>query len=140
MTLSMTYQIESQPIRETLSRITRKRLPEFRQRLVEKVLEQTLQQVVSRHPVETGRARDAWLNAAEHLRGAGSGQSVDASSQQTNDQDRTLLEVTNQVDYVVFLENGTSRMRPHHMVHRAMAETPSMISHIATQLFKEVTA
>ena len=126
--ISVHYQIEQQPLEQKLSEIRSRATANFRRRLVQEVLERTVQKVIDRHPVDTGRARDAWKSAI---------QQAGTKSNILNDQHRTTAEVTNHVDYVVFLEEGTRRMRPYHMVSRSLAEVPLYLSQLTGQLFNE---
>lgn len=138
MTISLSIQLESGPIEESLSDLQKRRTPRFRQQLTTRVLEQIVERVAARHPVETGRARAAWIDAVSQIRNGMGGNSKDARADQTDEADRTTAEVTNEVDYVVFLENGTRRMQPRHMVGRAMAEASAIVAQSSMELFREL--
>jgi hypothetical protein len=138
MTIELEMQIEKTLLQESLEDLQQRRTPRFRQRLTQRVLEQVVDRVVARHPVETGRARDAWLSAASQTRTGTSGNTNDAQSDRTEDADRTSVEATNEVDYVVYLENGTRRMRPFHIVRRALAESPLIVAQTADELAGEL--
>ena len=138
MTITLSIQIESGPIQESLDDLQHQTVPRFRQQLAHGVMERIVDRVVARHPVETGRAREAWISAANQIRDGRGESSKDARSRQTDDTDHTAVEVTNEVDYVVFLENGTRRMRPRNLVGRAMAEASTILAQISLELFREL--
>jgi len=130
MMIRLNYQFDQQSLENKLTEIRNFGASNFRRRLVQEVLKRTVQRVIDRHPVETGRARDAWGNALLQV-------GTDGTSNSLHGRDHTSAQVTNEVDYVVFLEKGTRRMRPHLMVSRSLAEVPLYLSQLSEQLFKE---
>jgi len=138
MTIELRVRVDGSLLQESLEDLRKRRTPRFRQKLTQRVLEQVVERVVARHPVETGRARDAWLSALSQIRSGTSGNSKDARSDRTDERDRTSVEVTNEIDYVVYLENGTRRMHPFHMVGRAMSESPAIVVQSSLELFGEL--
>lgn len=138
MTLSFRIQLDSRPLQEALSNLQKRRTPRFRQQLTARVLEQIVERVVAHHPVETGRARAAWIDAVSQIRNGTGGNSQDSRANRTDEADRSTVEVTNEVDYVVFLENGTRRMQPRHMVGRAMSEASAIVGQTSIELFREL--
>jgi len=137
MIVDIQFQPEQRALLDRLTHLRQKQITRFRDRLTTTVLEAVVRQVVARHPVETGRSRDAWQNATQQLSGQAAGNPTDGTARRFHDQDRTTAEVTNDVDYVVYLENGTTKMPPHHMVARSMAEAPVLIMQWADTLFRE---
>ena len=136
--MTISIQSESQSLAGALQTFRQQRLKTFRERLVREVIDQTVQRVVSRHPVETGRSRAAWENARQQLTDQVSASAdTDSSANFTNDLQHTTAEVTNKVDYIVLLEEGTRQMRPHQMVSRSLAEVRSLITQTAESLFGE---
>ena len=104
-----------------------------RRRLVKGTLLRVVDQVIARHPVDTGRSRDAWIDAANQLWDG----SVDADSEghamQREEKVQTTMEVTNEVDYVVFLEEGTRKLQGRQMVSRSLVEGPGYLLQIIGQ-------
>ena len=138
MTIEVTLQLDDRLLQESLQELQKRRTPRFRRELTQRVLEQVVERVIARHPVETGRAREAWLSALSQSETGTSGSTPDARSDRTEDANRTSVEVTNEVDYVVYLEDGTRRMRPFHIVGRALAESPVIVAQTADELAGEL--
>lgn len=138
MTFSVEITLDDRLLQESLNDLQQRRTSEFRQQLIQRVLERIIDRLAARHPVETGRARGAWIEALSRIRNGTGGNSNDARADRTEEADRTSMEVTNEVDYVVFLENGTRRMQPRHMVARSMAEAPAIVAQTSRELFREL--
>lgn len=138
MTIALRFQPDSRRLQEALNVLRKRRTPRYRQRLAQRVLEQVVERVIARHPVETGRARDAWMQGIDQIRTGSNENTNDARSDRTEEADRTSVEVTNEVDYVVYLENGTRKMEPRRMVGRAVAESPAIVAQTSAELFGEL--
>lgn len=80
-------------------------LPDYGE-LVQEVAQEIKQRVQRRTPVRTGNARDGWEVQ------------IEGSS----------ARITNEVEYVHFLENGTYKMAPFYMVRTTMQEVPQIIA------------
>lgn len=113
-------------------------LPRARSQMVTNAATQVLEAIAENHPVRTGRARAAWSSALGQLGGQptfpGSDPAAIAegrgrgSASVSDDGDRTLASATNSVDYIPFLEYGTSRMAPRATVRRSLAALASQIA------------
>jgi len=109
-----------------------KRLEDARETLVKEAMVRTLQETIVRNPVETGRARAAWVRSLEELGGAppagwegpsgsgvGEGRMQGRLTQHTA-QGGTEIEASSTVPYVGYLEYGTSKKAPFAMVRSAV--------------------
>ncbi len=110
-----------------------RKLSETRKQLVVQVAKSALQKTIEANPVETGRSRAAWGMA---LRQLSEYQETDSTSSPADrldptapdgtlfvdhQRDKTRIEATNHVEYVAYLEYGTSRMAPLGMVRKGLA-------------------
>ncbi len=91
-----------------------------RQEYVRKLTQILMQRVIERTPVDTGRARAGW--------NGGLGQMED-------DGQTTKISVTNDVEYIIFLEFGTSRMQARVMVRNSMSQTRDDVGSIPLNIF-----
>ena len=122
---------------DRLRDLVRYRVPDARRQMVERGMEATLESTIELNPVDTGRSRAAWKAALDQLRGsANTGVSAEgpigegtARGSLTHEHDETTtdLAATNAVNYVPFLEYGTSRMTPYQMVRRSLAMVRGVI-------------
>ncbi|HWL09536.1 MAG TPA: hypothetical protein VNQ76_14095 [Planctomicrobium sp.] len=100
--------------------------------LIRNAMIQSLQAIITENPVETGRSRAAWVEALQQLGGippagweGSHPTAIDDGRQKGNG---TLVDGTaftqatasNGVDYVRYLEYGTSRISPFAMVRRSL--------------------
>lgn len=111
------------------------RLPAARHAATLAAAQQWLKRTIEETPVRSGRTRSAWVTAVRRLGGTapagweGSQADGDAIAEGARQVDVQLdasprhsaVQVSNQVEYAVFLELGTRRMRPFRMVRRALA-------------------
>ncbi len=112
--------------------------------LVRQIAQRSLQSIITENPVESGRSRAAWVQALEHLGGTappgwegshgngvvdgrkhGTGTLVDGNS-------FSEATISNSVNYVRYLEYGTSRISPFAMVRRSLQRQRQAI----TELFR----
>lgn len=85
-----------------------------------------LGRVMERNPVDTGRSRAAWGAAGSQVglsTGTGSQEPGDGIGRVEEHEQQTRLEFENRVNYVPFLEYGTSRMAARAMVRGALASS-----------------
>lgn len=119
-----------------LQQLRTARIPAARRKLIQQLLQSSLQKIRDNTPVQTGRAQAAWEAAHRQLLSesttSNAGSTTEGTATQTNDQQTTTAEATNAVPYIVFLEYGTRRQRPVAMVRRALHEIRPQIS----QLFR----
>jgi len=136
--ISVQYHNHSPSLTEALTEIQNRTLNRFRKRFVTQVLDETLQRVIDRHPVETGRARNAWQIARQQLHEGGvSVDSADGDARFREERHLSIAAATNRVNYVVFLEEGTRQMRPRHLVDRSLAEVFLRLDLIAAPIVRE---
>ncbi|MBD3673490.1 MAG: hypothetical protein HUJ26_08180 [Planctomycetaceae bacterium] len=136
--ISRHYQTDSQGLTEALIEIQSRTLNRIRKRFVDQVLVETLHRLIDRHPVETGRARNAWQTAQTQLQhGAVADDSTEGGSRFQEDRHVSTAEATNRVNYVMFLEEGTREMRPRHLVAKSLAEVILRIEQIAVPIVRE---
>ena len=116
-------------------------IPECRKRLVERLMRVAVQKIIMKNPVDTGRSRSSWVAALKQLGGvpiAGwEGETPDnsaisegaASSSVTPTETKTATEirVTSGVNYILFLEYGTSKMAPFQMVRQGILAARSAV-------------
>lgn len=135
MSSLLTFEAETDPLLRALDDLRRNRTVRFRSRLTEAVAESVLQAVIERQPVETGRTKRAWEAAFSELRGGGG--AGEGSAESFESRDTTEYAIVNRVEYVVFVEDGTRKMRPRLMVKRSLAEAPAFIARDAPPIFAE---
>lgn len=123
------------------------RLLNSRRQFVERLLRDTLARVIPLTPVDTGRSRAAWVNALEQLGGSPppgwQGETptdVDTGRnrghiERHDAQDVSDILAVNEVDYVHFLEYGTSQQSPHAMARRALSQTHQQLAGQTLSLF-----
>ena len=89
-----------------------------------------LNRIIKKNPVDTGRSRAAWYVAIEKLGGAISvstkeereGYSKGKFIDHTKNFLDKYIEIVNGVDYVIYLEYGSSKQAPYGMVRLSMRE------------------
>lgn len=110
--------------------------------LVQGIAQQSLQSIITENPVESGRSRAAWVQALEQLGGTappgwegphgygvadgrkqGSGTLIDGNS-------FSEAKISNSVNYVRYLEYGTSRISPFAMVRRSLQRQRQAIAEL----------
>lgn len=115
-------------------------LKSARENLVRESMISALQTVVERNPVRTGRARAAWVQSLEELggtapagwegaqaTGVATGRSLGMLSIDDGDE-TSQIEATNAVDYIAYLEYGTSKRAPFAMVRSALNQLKSRLA------------
>lgn len=129
--MQLRIEVDNQ-VRQALQKLMNESLPEARRQMVEEAARETLQAIIEKNPVDTGRSRAAWANALGHLDGqppAGweggnrSGTATgrnEGSSSRDDTADATTISAHNEVPYIHYLEYGTSRMAPFAMVRNAL--------------------
>lgn len=111
-----------------------------RENLVRESMISALQTVVERNPVRTGQARAAWVQSLEELggtapagwegpqgTGVSTGRGLGMLSVDEGDE-TSRIEATNAVDYIAYLEYGTSKKAPFAMVRSALHQLRSRLS------------
>ncbi len=101
--------------------IARSGLDQKRQEFVRELARRLMQRIIERTPVDTGRARAGWNE--------GVGQEVD-------DGQSTQISVTNDVEYINFLEFGTSKMQATAMVRSSLSQSPGDVGSIRLNIFE----
>lgn len=138
--MQLTIEIDDQ-VSARLQELAESDLPESRRRLVQDATREALQRTIEMNPVDTGRSRAAWVAAltqaggspppgwrGPHPQGGAIAQGASLGGLEPSDEgDTTSLTARNQVQYVAFLEYGTSRMSPFAMVRRALAFTQQRV-------------
>ena len=134
--MRITFQIQGDDL-QSLRELAQYRIPEARQRMVERGMEAALENTIQLNPVDTGRSRAAWKAALDELRGGGSNVTTGSgpigagtalgSLEHDQREATTTISATNAVSYVPFLEYGTSRMTPFQMVRRSLAAVRGVI-------------
>lgn len=113
--------VDTRNLQRELLVLRRRKMPRFRTSLIQRVMEQAVDATRDRTPVETGEARDGWDQTNVEL------------IEQTEASERKL---TNRVEHIVYLEYGTRRMQPRHIVQRSLAEAAQLVPELARELFK----
>ncbi len=88
----------------------------LREEVVSSVVGRVLGRIVELQPVETGRTREAWMGMAFGVGGD------DGDVRVNSDEHVTQVDLVNRVEYLPFVEYGTSKMEPVGMVRRALGE------------------
>ena len=114
-----------------LDRLRRQSIPRARQHLIEEVMRRALVQTIEHNPIRTGRSRQAWEACLEQIGGGAAGE---GTVQNSNTDETTTIEATNNVNYVPYLEYGTSHMAPFAMVRDALAAVQGDVAEIGLQL------
>lgn len=137
--MRVTVTVEDE-VSANLERFVQSRLPEARLEMVEEAARLALTETIRANPVDTARSRAAWVASLEQLGGVppadwrgphptaddeGRGQ---AMLTQQHERDVTEIVAGNLVEYVPFLEYGTSRMRPFGMVRRALGRLRPLVA------------
>ncbi len=121
---------------ERLDELAGEELDDARRQLVDDSMTTVLESVVRLNPVETGRARSAWVRALREAGGeapAGwrgsrsrSGAVAEGASlgglSRSAGRSRDEVSATNSVSYIRYLEYGTSKMQAFAMVRRSIAQ------------------
>ncbi len=97
-------------------------LPQKRQELIKKSMQSTLADILQNTPVETGRTKNAWqqaANSASSETGTGNAKS-EGTSTTSHGEDITEATATNAVPYISYLEYGTSKMPPFATIRNAL--------------------
>lgn len=113
--------VETRNVQRELLVLRRRKMPRFRTSLIQRVMERVVDATRERTPVETGEARDGWDGSQIEL-----GEQADASERH----------LTNRIEHIVYLEYGTRRMQPRHIVQRSLAEAAQVVPELARELFK----
>jgi hypothetical protein len=124
---------------DRFQQLAREGVAQARRRMIEDAGRSALNQIIDKNPVDTGRSRAAWVAALNQLGGAtglaaatggpgtGFGAGEGAASL-TDDGDQTEATAMNSVDYIAYLEYGTSRIAPFAMVRSALSAVRATIA------------
>ena len=122
---------------ERIRELASTQLATSRKRMVQQVSIASLQAIILATPVDTARARAAWVQALEQLGGTPPAGWEGAQPTETDSGRRhgqlifvdtdnlSSATATNSVNYVNYLEYGTSRMAPFAMVRRGLQNSRS---------------
>lgn len=126
--MRLDIQVDKQQLIDRLESFSTDELPQQRQEGVQKTADALLQSTIDLNPVRSGRSRAGWEAARESLVSGQSGAEGKASVM--SDADTTEIRATNHVEYVHYLEYGTSRMAPFAMVRRSIRNVISMLPNL----------
>lgn len=126
--MRLDIQVDKQQLIDRLESFSADELPQQRQEGVQKTADALLQSTIDLNPVRSGRSRAGWEAARESLVSGQGGAEGEASV--TSDADTTEILATNHVEYVHYLEYGTSRMAPFAMVRRSIRNVISMLPNL----------
>ena len=112
--------VDFQNIQREIQLLRRKKLSRFRASLIHRVMDRAVAATTARTPVDTGEARDGW----------------DASIELSEQVESSERKLTNRVEHIVYLEDGTRRMEPRQMVKRSLAEVIQLVPELARELFQ----
>jgi hypothetical protein len=129
-------------VSQRFDELSRDKLREARRDMVEEALRQTLGDTIRVNPVDTGRSRAAWVSALRQLGASppdgwqGSHPDAGAISQGAgrglleiaDEESRSAASAVNAVDYVGYLEYGTSRMAPFAMARQALLRVQQSVA------------
>ena len=121
-------------VRRWLGVVRGRGVPRARRGLVRRVSRAALVGAIENNPVDTARARAAWVADLEQLGGAAPAgwegshpesaaiaEGRDLGDVEARDETQvTEIAATNRVDYINYLEYGTRRMSPFEMVRRSL--------------------
>ena len=114
-----------------LNDFSRKQTPEFAKALKDRIALEALNRIVLRTPVDTGRARGGWIISTGVLPETTETTRLDTTGQETISVGTQVIltadpydniHISNNVDYIVYLEEGTSQQAPQGMVNVTFAE------------------
>lgn len=88
----------------------------LREEVVSSVVGRVLRKIVEYQPVETGRTREVWVGMAAGVGGD------DSDVRVVSGEHVTQVDLVNRVEYLPFVEYGTSKREPVGMVRRALRE------------------
>lgn len=140
--MTITLEIEADSLIDEIQQFASTQLIELRRQLTRNLTQHILSKTITLNPIETGRSRAAWATAMQQL-GLTPPNGWDASSSnptaltsgfsqgsssQSETADAHSVSATNQVDYINFLEFGTSHQSPHAMVNRALLSAAAQLS------------
>ncbi|QDT33633.1 HK97 gp10 family phage protein [Thalassoglobus polymorphus] len=120
----------SDTVSQKLRDLNESTILQARQEMVQQIATDVLANTAQRNPVETGRSRSGWATAAEQVSGrstevadsSGVGSSSgEGTATFTSDRTTSLVNATNNVPYITYLEYGTSRMAPFSMLRESLA-------------------
>ena len=113
------------PTAASLRRHASQTVPQARAELADELRSRTLDDVVSRTPVRSGRLRQSWTDAA----GKGG---LDAATTETDSPGRSVRSATSTVPYAKYVEYGTRRQSAQRIVSRAVKRVRTL----AASLFR----
>lgn len=105
---------------------------------VRKISLELLTKIVRRTPVDTGRARSGWDLTVGRMstwvppevkkgKKAGGARLAEGAAEAAGIDGRQIVYILNNVEYIEFLENGTSQQAPAGMVQVSMAEVAAEV-------------
>lgn len=132
--LSIDVEFDLRSLREAVTRFQEQSWPAAQREAVRRGMVAALDRTMDATPIDTGRARQGWGAAIAALGGmsspsllgnqpalsAGSLAGGDTVVTHEETLSQSAVSVENQVPYVSFLEYGTSRQAPHHMVDQGI--------------------
>ena len=96
-------------------------LDQRRREFVRELARRLMRQIIDHTPVETGRARSGWNQ--------GLGEEVEEG-------ETTRISVSNEVEYINFLEFGTTKMRAAAMVRSSLNQSRREVDSIPLNVFE----
>ncbi len=144
MSLTLRIELNAEDLREAIARFRDRTIPAARRTAVREGLLAALAAAVAATPVDTGRARAAWVQDLEQLGGnpppgwfggQPSGAAInDGAAQgavtQTETETTTEIAASNAVPYVTLLEFGTRGQPPRHMVDAGLRAARDVVPRV----------
>jgi HK97 gp10 family phage protein len=118
--MSIRVEVDLSQVMERLERAN-SGVDQKRQEFVRELTRRLMQRVIDRTPVDTGRAQAGWNEGI---------------GQEEDDGESTQISVTNDVEYINFLEFGTSKMQATAMVRSSMNQTHRDVDSIRLNVFE----
>ncbi|MAT14600.1 MAG: hypothetical protein CMJ46_04945 [Planctomyces sp.] len=121
----MKIEIDAEQLQKAIARYRAERLPGERYSLTERVAREVVTETIDLSPVETGKSRAGWLASLSRLSGVFASTGGDEGEpsgelQRSKAKDRSEIRVTNEVEYINYLEYGTRNVPAFGMVRRAL--------------------
>jgi hypothetical protein len=129
--------------------------PSFRDKALRKTVFDLMNKVIFRTPVDLGRARGGWFVGIQNLMAKGGGKGgigrykqggttegyaqgeKEGRYSETETGGKKVIEITNAVSYIIFLEYGRSKQSPRGMVRVSISEMKGITPDIFKREFSD---
>jgi len=118
--MSIRIEVDLSPVMDRLERANGG-VDQKRQEFVRELARRLMQRIIERTPVDTGRAQAGWNEGV---------------GQEEDDGETTQISVTNDVEYINFLEFGTSKMQAAAMVRSSLNLARDDVGSIPLNIFE----